>query len=106
PAPPAEPDPADVPFEGLREMAAVREIDLASRMIRSVVWATGFGPKFDYLDAALLDERGLPRHQEGVCELPGLYCVGLIWQRRRVSGLIAGVNSDAEYITAHIAGAG
>lgn len=101
--PAAELDPADVPFEGLAEMASVRELDLDARAIRSVVWATGFGPKFDYLDPALLDEGGLPRHTEGVCTVPGLFCVGLVWQRRRISGLLAGVDRDAEYISQQIA---
>ena len=102
-APPAEHDPADEPFEGLAEMAKVREIDLEAKHVGSIVWATGFGPKFDYLDAALLDERGLPRHTDGVCHTPGLYCVGLVWQRRRISGLLVGVDRDAEYVTEQIA---
>ncbi len=102
-APPAEPDPVEVPFDGLAEMAAIREVDLDAANIRSVVWATGFGPKFDFLDASLLDERGRPRNDGGVCDVPGLYCVGLVWLRRRISGLIAGVAADAEHVAAHIA---
>jgi putative flavoprotein involved in K+ transport len=102
-APPAELDPADSPFGGLGTMAAVRELDLEAKGIRSVIWATGFGPNFDYLDGAWLDERGLPRHSQGVCEVAGLYCVGLMWLRRRISGLLAGVDRDAEYISELIA---
>lgn len=53
---------------------------------------------------ALLDERGRPRHTDGVCDVPGLYCLGMTWLRRRVSGLIAGVDGDAEHVARHIAG--
>jgi putative flavoprotein involved in K+ transport len=102
-APPAEPDPAEAPFEGLEDMAVLREIHLDEPPIRSVIWATGFGPKFDYLDPTLLDDHGRPRHTDGACDLPGLYCVGLMWLRRRVSGLIAGVKADAEHVAAQIA---
>jgi len=94
-APPAESDPADEPFDGLEAMARVRELDLDRSEIRSVIWATGFGPDFSYLDSSLLDERGCPRHENGLCGVPGLYCLGLKWQRRRVSGLIIGVAGDA-----------
>ncbi len=97
-SPPARPDPTDEPFEGLEAMTRVRELDLDRAGIRSVVWATGFGPDFSYLDPSLLDERGYPRNHDGVCAVPGLYCLGLKWQRRRVSGLLIGVGGDAGYV--------
>jgi putative flavoprotein involved in K+ transport len=102
--PPADPDPAEAPFPGIAAMAAVREVDLDSTGIRTVIWATGFGPRFDYLDPALLDESGRPRHADGVCEVPGLYCLGFTWLRRRGSGLIAGVADDAKHVADRIAG--
>jgi putative flavoprotein involved in K+ transport len=101
-APPAEADPLHAPFDGIAEMAAVRELDLDDAGIRSVVFTTGFGPDFGYLDPDLLDERGRPRHLDGVCEEPGLYCVGMLWLRRRVSGLLTGVDADAEFIAGRI----
>ena len=102
-APQAEADPAEEPFAGLADMAAVRELDLREAGIRSVIWATGFGPDFSYLEPSLLDERGRPRHQGGVCAVPGLYCVGLTWLRRRISGLVAGVDADAAFVATKIA---
>jgi len=102
-APAAEPDPAEEPSSGLAEMAAVRELDLEEADIRSVIWATGFGPCFDFLDPTLLDESGMPRHRDGIGDVPGLYCLGFTWLRRRVSGLIAGVSRDAEHIADQIA---
>ena len=102
-APPAEPDPAEAPFDGIEEMARVRELDLDRSGVRSVVWATGFGPRLDFLDPALLDESGRPRQREGIGEVPGLYCVGFVWLRRRASGLLPGVAADAEHVAEHIA---
>jgi putative flavoprotein involved in K+ transport len=102
-APAAEPDPVEEPFPGVVEMAAVRELDIEGADIRSVIWATGFGPCFDFLDTTLLDEAGSPRHRDGIGEVPGLYCLGFTWLRRRTSGLIAGVSGDAEQIAARIA---
>jgi len=100
--PPAEIDPADVPFDGMADMAAIRRVDLDEAKIRSVVWATGFGPKFDYLDPFWLDDRGRPRHTKGICDVPGLYCVGFMWLRRRISGLLAGVADDATHVVGQI----
>ncbi|MDH5673644.1 MAG: NAD(P)/FAD-dependent oxidoreductase [Myxococcales bacterium] len=104
-APAAEPDPADRPYPGLEEMAGVRSLDLDAENIRTVIWATGFGGDFSYLPGEFLDEKGLPRHEGGVIE-PGLYCLGLMWLRRRLSGLIAGVSGDAEAIVEQLKQAG
>ncbi len=101
-APPAEPEPGEAPYGGLADMAAVRSVDLDRDPIRSVIWATGFGPDLGFLDPSLLDDRGRPRHEDGVCDVPGLYCLGFVWLRRRVSGLVAGVGGDAEHLVDHI----
>jgi putative flavoprotein involved in K+ transport len=101
--PPPEADPADDPFPGIEQMARVRQLDLDTAHIRSIIWATGFGPDFGYLDPALLDPSGRPRHRNGICDVPGLYCLGFTWLRRRASGLIPGVADDAESIAHHIA---
>ncbi|MGD8396754.1 MAG: NAD(P)/FAD-dependent oxidoreductase [Candidatus Eiseniibacteriota bacterium] len=102
-APAAEPDPAEEPFPGIAEMAVLRELDVEEAGISAIIWATGFVPRFDFLDPALLADSGLPRHRDGVGEVTGLYCLGFTWLRRRASGLIAGVSDDAEYIAGRIA---
>jgi putative flavoprotein involved in K+ transport len=102
-APPAEPDPTEAPFPGIAEMAAVRELDIEAAGIRSIIWATGYRPNFSFLDPSLLDPSGMPRHSNGVGDVPGLYCLGFTWLRRRASGLIAGVSDDAEHIAGRIA---
>lgn len=101
-APDAEPDPVDAPFEDLQALAERRTLDLDDATIRTVIFCTGYGARFDYLDRALLDERGRPRHRDGVCQVPGLYCVGFTWLRRRFSGLVHGAAADAEHIASLI----
>ena len=100
-APKAESDPADEPFEGLDEAASIRELDLDAAGIRSVIWATGFGGDFSYLPPAFLNDSGRLRHTDGVCA-PGLYALGLLWLRRRCSGIVAGAPGDAEAVVKHI----
>jgi putative flavoprotein involved in K+ transport len=101
-APRAEPDPVEAPFAGIAEMESVRELDMDRKGIRSIIWATGFGPDHGFLDPALLNERGRLRHDGGVCDVSGLYCLGFVWLRRRFSGLVAGVAADAEHVASHI----
>jgi putative flavoprotein involved in K+ transport len=80
------------------------EIDLRAEGIRSVVWATGFRRLYPWLKLPVLDERGEIRHEGGVTAFPGLYVIGLYFQRRRKSSFIDGVGSDAMELSAHLAG--
>jgi putative flavoprotein involved in K+ transport len=67
--------------------------------VQAVIWATGFHPNFHWIDLPLLDEVGYPRHVRGtVPEAPGLYFVGLLFQRALSSALLGGVGADAAYI--------
>jgi putative flavoprotein involved in K+ transport len=101
-APPAEPDPAEAPFEGLPAMAERRALDLEAENVGSVVWATGFGGDFSWLDLPALDDDGTPVHDGGVSSVAGLYFVGFPWLRTRGSGLIAGVEADARHVVDHL----
>jgi putative flavoprotein involved in K+ transport len=69
----------------------------------TVLWATGYRPDHSFLDPALLDRRGGLRHDGGVADLPGLYVLGLPFTRRRSSGLIGGIGTDATELTARLA---
>jgi putative flavoprotein involved in K+ transport len=46
---------------------------------------------------------GYPRGDGGICDLPGLYYVGLLFQTAFASMLIGGAGRDAKRIAAHIA---
>jgi putative flavoprotein involved in K+ transport len=100
------PDPA------AREMAPtppelaepLRRLDLRAAGIGSVIWATGYGLDFGWVDAGVLDARGMPVHQGGVTSAPGLYFIGLPWLSQFSSSFLFGVGDDAERLAAHIAG--
>jgi putative flavoprotein involved in K+ transport len=92
-------------FEPTRAPAAARlQADLRGGEIRSVVWATGFRPEYDWLDVPVVDEKGRLRHDGGVVGSPGLYALGLPVLRRRKSTFIYGIEDDAREVTGHLAG--
>ncbi|WP_437818884.1 flavin-containing monooxygenase [Sorangium sp. So ce1078] len=86
-----------------------RFADGSRRRVDAVLWATGFRPRFDFLDVPVLDGRGAPVHRRGVTRAPGLYFLGLPWQHRIDSSLLGGVGRDAQHlaeqIQRHLAGA-
>jgi putative flavoprotein involved in K+ transport len=79
------------------------ELDLDEAGVTTVVWATGYGLDFGWLDIPVLDEWGYPRHVGGVTEHPGLYAVGLPWLTTEASSALAGVGADAERVVGHLA---
>ena len=80
----------------------VTELDLAAAGITSIVWATGFGVDYGWLQVDALDAAGRPVHQRGVSAERGVYFLGLPWQSRRGSSFIWGVWHDAGYIADQI----
>lgn len=81
----------------------LRELDLEGSGISSIVWATGFGVEYHWLEVGTFDEEGRPRHRQGVSEEPGVFFLGLPWQSRRGSSFIWGVWHDARYLADQIA---
>ncbi|MEM8972280.1 MAG: FAD-dependent oxidoreductase [Pseudomonadota bacterium] len=77
---------------------------LDSEDVQSVIWATGFAPDFSMLDIPAFDARGRLKHYGGVCDIPGLYVLGLPFLRRRRSHHISGAAADAEDLAAHLSG--
>jgi putative flavoprotein involved in K+ transport len=77
-------------------------LDLASEGIRTVVWATGFRRSYPWMHSSALDERGDLLHRGGVSVVPGLYALGLNFQRRRSSSFLVGVANDAGELSRHL----
>ncbi|WP_400193208.1 flavin-containing monooxygenase [Hymenobacter sp. B81] len=71
---------------------------LITSPLEAVVWATGFGPDFGWMELPVLDERGYPVHHRGLTALPGLAFLGLPWLNSRDSALLAGVGRDARRV--------
>ena len=80
----------------------VRFEDGSDLEVDAVVWATGYRPDFSWIDLPII-ENGRLRHQRGVTDIPGLYCLGLTWQWTRGSALMGWVKNDAEFIAERIA---
>ncbi|MFZ5909071.1 MAG: flavin-containing monooxygenase [Chloroflexota bacterium] len=72
--------------------------------VEGVVWATGFRPDYRWIDLPVFDERGYPKHSQGIVpDAPGLYFIGLFFQRALNSSLLGGVGADAAYIARQVA---
>ena len=80
----------------------LRELDLATAGVTSIVWATGFATDYGWLEVDAFDENGRPRHRRGVSSEPGVYFLGLPWLSRRGSSFIWGVWHDAKHVADHI----
>jgi len=80
----------------------IRALDLAQAGITTIIWATGFGVDYGWLQVDSFDANGRPLHTRGVSAEPGVYFLGLPWQTRRGSSFIWGVWFDAKYLADHI----
>lgn len=69
----------------------------------AVVWCTGFRSEFSWVDLPVFDDAGDPAQEAGMTALPGLYFLGLAWQRIAGSALIGWVGKDAEILAEEIA---
>ena len=78
-------------------------LDLTNGEIRTIVWATGYRPDYSWLDVAVLDRKGLLRHDGGVVDAPGMYLIGAPFLRRRKSSFIDGARADAEDLIVELA---
>ena len=78
-------------------------LDLRRAGISTVLWATGYRPRYPWLAAPVLDRDGSIRHRRGVTDVPGLYAIGLRFQYRRSSTFVDGARHDAAYLADHIA---
>jgi putative flavoprotein involved in K+ transport len=68
-----------------------------------VVWATGFGPDFDWIELPIFGKDGYPLHHRGVAErAAGLYFLALPFQYTLTSALIGGVGADTRYVAEHL----
>jgi len=90
-------------FEPTRTPAQTSlDMNLTGGEVRSVVWATGLHPDYQWLDVPVLDRKGQIRHDGGVVDAPGLYVLGLPFLRRRKSTFIHGAEDDVRDLAQHL----
>jgi putative flavoprotein involved in K+ transport len=95
---------ADVsePHEARPTVVGDPPTELDVRSFSTVIWATGYRPRYEWLTPHAFDPRGRVRHEGGVGALPGLYFLGLPFMRRRRSNLISGMGADAMDLFDHM----
>jgi putative flavoprotein involved in K+ transport len=98
--PPFEDDPADVPDPQAECTSPLRQLDLGQAKVNTVIWATGFTGDFSWVHLPVLDAEGQPLQQRGISPVRGLYFIGFPWLHSRKSGIIYGIEEDAQYIAA------
>jgi putative flavoprotein involved in K+ transport len=96
----ARAEPAEIPAPVSLPPAPAR-VDLGDD-IRTVLWATGYKRSYPWLEVPVLDASGELVHREGVTAAPGLFALGLRFQRTRKSHFLGGVGDDAARIAEHI----
>lgn len=100
---PEEPEARDLPPDPACMTDPILSLDLKAAGITTILWATGYGFDFGWLQVDTFDDKGRPLHSRGVSREPGVYFVGLPWQTRRGSSFIWGVWHDARFIADQIA---
>ncbi|MGL5010326.1 MAG: flavin-containing monooxygenase [Paracoccaceae bacterium] len=100
---PEEPEARVLPLDPDCVTNPILSLDLQAAGITAIVWATGYGLDFSWLQVDAFDAAGKPRHQRGVSVEPGIYFLGLPWLSRRGSAFIWGVWHDARHVVDHIA---
>jgi putative flavoprotein involved in K+ transport len=76
----------------------VGELDLAAEGVAGILWTSGYGLDFGWLELPIFDEMGFPRTTRGVSEVPGLTFIGLLWQFNQASANFSGLALDARYL--------
>ena len=68
-----------------------------------MIWATGYGVDFGWIDIPVFDRHGAPIQRDGITAVGGLYFLGLQWMSRMASSFMSGVGDDAAVLADHIA---
>jgi putative flavoprotein involved in K+ transport len=72
--------------------------------VANVVWCTGHRLDFEWIHLPIIRADGWPEQECGIVpDAPGLYFLGLPFQRSFASMLIGGVGKDAGYIAGKVA---
>lgn len=100
---PEELDPIDAPAGPDVAASGLTKVDLETAGVSTVVWCTGFGGDFGWLQVPVFDDDGHPIHERGITLVPGVYFLGLPWLHTRKSGILAGIDGDAGWVVGAIA---
>ena len=79
------------------------EIDAGALGIGSVIWSIGFRPDYSWIEVDAFDQKGRPVFDRGVCDVAGLYFVGLAWLNTWGSGRFLAIDEDSRFLADAIA---
>ena len=80
-------------------------LDLARRGIGTVIWATGYRRRYDWLQVpGVRGSDGELLQHHGVSPVRGVFTMGIRFQSRRSSHFIGGVGQDAASLAVVVAG--
>ncbi|MCJ7781219.1 MAG: hypothetical protein MUQ27_10375, partial [Acidimicrobiia bacterium] len=97
-APEPQSDPADAPAPIGENVPFLTRLDFDAADVGTLIWSTGFAADFSWIELPVTDEDGNPRHDGGVGTIDGIYFVGFPWLSKRNSGIIHGIEEDAQHI--------
>lgn len=101
-APEPDLDAGDATLATGESVAFATELDLEQAGVNTVIWSTGFTADFLWVDLPISDDHGRPVHHKGISQVPGVYFAGFPWLSKRKSGIIYGIDEDAERIADNI----
>ncbi|HZM21498.1 MAG TPA: NAD(P)-binding domain-containing protein, partial [Anaerolineales bacterium] len=97
-APSLEDDTADIADLEAECVSPLRQLNLHDANVSTLIWATGFTGDFSWINMPVFDDQNKPIHKRGVSAERGLYFVGFPWLNSRKSGILYGIDEDAQYI--------
>ena len=100
---PEEPAAREIPPDSPCITDPILRLDLRAAGVTAIVWATGYGLDFGWVNLPVFDGSGRPVHRHGVTDVPGFYFLGLPWLSRRASGFVFGAQYDAIRLADHVA---
>ena len=87
---------------GQRRPEAPARLGLDEAGIGTVIWATGFGFDFSWIEGLPTDGFGYPVTDGGASPMAGMFFSGLNWMTRRKSGILYGVEDDGRLVASQV----
>jgi putative flavoprotein involved in K+ transport len=84
------------------KISARTSIDLDAEGVTTVIWTSGFRPDYGWVHFPVFDDMGFPVQFDGRTSVPGLYFMGVHFQRKAQSAVLYGVGEDAQLVAEHI----
>ena len=78
------------------------ELDLGAEGVTTVIWTSGYRPDYGWVHFPVFDDMGFPVQVDGRSSVPGLYFMGVHFQRKAQSAVLYGVGEDAEIVARDI----